>query len=136
MKKNVYVVDNIVNAIYDTDIKTIVVTWYSFESFNHLRKCLEAQVACTKDNDVKVIIVDTRKAKGMLDQADQDWFATNMFPALEEHGTKAVITVLPQSALTMLSAKQWQMTGNAFGMDFIDTASLDAAMSLVDKYKA
>ncbi len=134
MQKEIYKADNIVEAIYDSDLKSIIVTWYSFDSFEHLRLCLEAQLDCAKNNDVKVFVVDTRKAKGMLDQSDQDWFATNMFPALEKYKTKAVITVLPQSALTLLSAKQWQMTGNSFGMDFIDTASLDAAMELIQNY--
>jgi hypothetical protein len=134
MKKDIYTVEGVVETVYDPTIKSILVTWYDFSQFGILRPCLEAQVECVREDGAKMIIVDTRQAKGMLEQIDQEWLGTNVFPVYEEYGVKAVITIVPKSSLTLLSAKQWQMTGSAFGVDFVETQSFDTALDIVNQY--
>ena len=134
MKKDIYTVKGVVETIYDPAIRSVIVSWYDFSQFGILRPCLEAQVECVREDGAKMIIVDTRKAKGMLEQIDQEWLGTNVFPVYEEYGVKAVITIVPKSALTLLSAKQWQMTGSAFGVDFVETQSFDTALEIVKQY--
>lgn len=134
MKKDIYAIKDVVETIYDPAIRSIIVTWYDFNQFGILRPCLEAQVECVREDGAKMIIVDTTKAKGIIEQLDQEWLGTHVFPVYEEYGVKAVITILPKSSLTLLSAKQWQMTGSAFGVDFVETSSFNTAMDIVKQY--
>ncbi len=134
MKKEIYTVEGVVETIYDPEIKSIIVTWYDFNQVGHLRPCLEAQVECVRNDGAKAVVVDTTKAKGMLEEVDQKWLGTHVFPVYEEYGVKAVVTILPKSSLTLLSAKQWQMTGSAFGVDFVETGSLNMALEIVNQY--
>lgn len=134
MSKDIYTVQGFVETIYDPTIKTIIVTWKNLGPHNYLRPCLEAQVECVREDGAKVILVNTATAKGVLSQVDQSWLATDVFPVYEEHGVKAVITVVPKQVFAKLAARQWQKTGRQFGVDFVDTGSYEAALELAKKY--
>ena len=81
-----------------------------------------------------MVIVDTSKAKGVLKQEDQEWFGTYLFPKLQAAGIKAIITIVPGDALSKLTARQWTRTGQQFGVEFIDTATLQTARQLAKQY--
>ncbi len=134
MSKRIYQQPNVVEAVYEPGTKSIVVTWQDLGPHNYLRPCTEAQLKCAQEDGAKVIIVDTSKAKGVLKQDDQEWFGTYLFPQLQAAGIKSIITVLPESALSKLTAKQWSSTGKQFDVEFVDTATLKVARQLAKQY--
>ena len=131
MTTDVYCVDGVVETIYDAATQTMTCTWIHLGPHAHLRPCLQAQVDCVIAHDTRAIIVDTADAKGVLTQDDQAWIGEYVFPTYQANGLKALITVLPKSALTGLAAKRWQKTGSNFGFDFMDADSLATAKQIV-----
>jgi hypothetical protein len=134
MVKDLYTVDGVVETSYDPSIKSIIVTWIHLGPHDHLRPCLEAQVDCVENDGAKVILVDTAESTGVLAQVDQTWFGEYVFPTYQRNGVKAVITVVPKSALTNLAAKQWQKTGSDFGVDFVEVDTIKTARKLAADY--
>lgn len=130
-----YQVEDIVEFSYDAATKTILAAWTNLGPHDYMRPALEAQQNYIRQNDVKVIIIDTAQAKGVAKQEDQNWFQSVIFPELEALGVKAVITVLPVSALSRLAARQWNRTGQLFGIDFIDADTLETARSIAQDYR-
>ena len=64
----------------------------------------------------------------------EPWFGTYLFPKLQAAGIKAIITIVPSDALAKLTARQWTRTGEQFGVEFIDTATLQTARQLAKQY--
>ena len=131
MTKDLYSVAGIVETEYDSATKTIICTWIHLGPHAHLRPCLQAQVDCVVAHATKAIIIDTSESQGVLTQEDQGWIGDYVFPTYQAHGVKAVITVLPQSALTNMAAKRWQKTGSGFGIEFIEADSVATAKKIV-----
>ena len=113
---------------------TIVVAWANLGPLEYLRPTLEVQRECMKTRETRVIIVDTSITEGVLTQEDQERFQTDIFPEFEPNGVKALITVLPQSALSRLAARQWMRTGSQFGVEFIDVDILETALNVAKDY--
>ena len=134
MTKKLYHQPNIVETVYEPDTKSIIAAWQNLGPHDYLRPCTEAQLKCARQDDAKVVIVDTSKAKGVLKQEDQEWFGTYLFPKLQAAGIKAIITIVPSDALAKLTARQWTRTGQQFGVEFIDTATLQTARQLAKQY--
>lgn len=131
MTIDLYSIANIVETQYDPATQTITCTWHHLGPHDHLRPCLQAQVDCVLAHTTKAIVIDTSASQGVLTQEDQAWIGEYVFPSYQSRGLKAVITVLPQSALTNMSAKRWQKTGAGFGIDFIETDSVMTAKQIV-----
>jgi hypothetical protein len=53
---------------------------------------------------------------------------------MQDAGVKAIITGLPGDALSEWAARQWNRTGTQFGIEFIETGSLEVARELAEKY--
>jgi hypothetical protein len=54
--------------------------------------------------------------------------------ALKKAGIKAVITILPKSAITRLTAAWWTRTGAIAGIECLETASMEQALELAKPY--
>ena len=134
MSRVLYDVSNTVEAVYDRNINSIVVTWTHLGPHDHLRPCVKAQLECVKRDGAKALVVDTSNATGVLKQEDQEWFNTQLFPSLQAAGLKAIITVVPQNALTKLAARQWQSSGRKSGIEFIQTESRTTALERAKTY--
>lgn len=111
--------------------KKIIVKWNQMHKGDIVKECCLAQ-ADKVQFGAKVIIVDVVDATGALPQETQDWLASTFFPKVHQFGVKAIITVLPKSALTKLTAKQWMSNGSPFGFEMFDAASLEDAHTLAD----
>lgn len=131
MKEQLYKEPDITTCIYDTEKNSVVVKWHKLSGHDHLRPCLEAQMKCVKEKGAKFVVVDVSSAQGTPTQEDQDWFGTKVFPFFDKQGLKALITILPQSALTKLGAKTWQKTSIGFSFSNYEVGSLKAAGELV-----
>ena len=134
MHQVLYNSDDVVAAHYDQPLNTIIVTWTFLGPHDYLRPCLEAQLECAREDNAKSVIIDTSNATGVLDQSDQEWFGTTLFPEMQKAGVKAIITVTPENAIPKMASKQWQSVGLQFGIDFIETGSLETAKELAQQY--
>lgn len=123
----------IVEAEVNPALNCIVVHWENLDNGKIVQECCLAQLEEVKKG-VKTIIVDTATADGLVPFEVQEWFGTTLFPQLRDAGLKAIITVIPRSAITRLASKRWTNTGKPFNFDMFDAESLDAAMNLAAKY--
>lgn len=136
MRKVLYAVDGIVEAVFDPSMNCIIVTWTDLGPHEYVQPCLESQIACVKTDGAKVIIVDTADSMGELTPEQQSWLGTHAFPAFQRYGLKAVITVIPKDEQSRMAANQWQITGSGFGFDFVEVATLKVAQNLAKMYAA
>ena len=103
--------------------KIITVRWEKLYNSNITKECCLAQLEKVKKG-AKVIIVDSANATGKPLQDVQDWFGESLFPQYQEHGLKAIITVVPKNPITKFGARQWNSVGAPFGFDMFETNSL------------
>ncbi len=127
--KDLYSIDGIVETKLNTDINAVVCRWETFSGHGHLRPCIETQIQAVRSG-ARFVVVDVSAAKGLPNNDDQEWFGTHVFPAYEKAKLRALITIVPQSAVTKLGARRWQSTGNRFGFETFEAASLDEAFSI------
>jgi hypothetical protein len=131
MKTNIYNEEGWVDTWYESINNTVVSKWYKFTTPIHVRKSCEAQMKAVEQYKVKAAIVDSSQAEGVPYLEDQKWFEDVLFPKFQILGVKAVITVLPNNALTRLGVKTWLNTGKKFGMEFIEVATYEDANKYV-----
>lgn len=129
--KTFYLKPGIVEALSDFSSKTMLITWLNFRDDEAMVECCEAQIA-QLELGIQVAILDTREAKGVPSQMRQKWFETSLYPTLGEKGLKAVITVLPKSAITLLASKRWIKNGSQFNFDSFEANSLTTALELAE----
>ncbi len=134
MTVQVYQQPNIVKVVYDATLKSLIVEWTYLGPHKSIRPCTMAQLKAIQENRAKAIIVNTANATGVAKKEDLKWFDNYLFGELEKAGLKAIITVIPQDALTRLSASYWKNTGKTFGIEFLETATLEKAKELVSEY--
>ena len=99
-----------------------------------MRRCIDAEIDCTWKNKVKVLVVDTSQATGVFSQEDQQWLAEYAIPELAKAGLKAVITVLPKNANTLLATKRWKLNGSQSGTDYLEADSIQTAFEVAKQY--
>ncbi len=134
MEKVLYMQPDIVKVIYDFGMKTIIAHWDNLGPHNYVQLCTKAQLACVRQDKAKVIIMDTAKAKGVMNLTDQAWLGTYLFPELYKAGLRAVITVTPTEATTKLSTQRWNRTGQLSEISFVEVSSFEAAREIAKRY--
>ena len=123
----------VVRTYMDSSLpSTIVVEWDNLYDGDVIKESCQAQLDKVKSG-AKYLIIETSKAKGVPKQDIQSWFGDTLFPAFDKAGLKAMITVVPESALSKMAAKNWIRNGSPFGFDSYDAASLDDAKNLIKK---
>ncbi|MEM9325001.1 MAG: hypothetical protein AAGA85_05075 [Bacteroidota bacterium] len=120
---------SIVKAYLDSEMNAVVVVWDNLYDGDIVKECCLAQLDQVKQG-AKYVIVETSKAQGVPPQDTQDFFTNTLFPNFQAEGLKAVITVVPTSALTKLAAKKWTNRGKPFGFEMFEAASLEDAKRL------
>ncbi|MBN2714824.1 MAG: hypothetical protein JXX14_03150 [Deltaproteobacteria bacterium] len=76
-------------------------------------------------------IVDSSTANGVFSQEIQDFIGTDVFPAFTRNGIKYFITILPTSAITKLTVKNYSRKAGPNGLELIEVQSLDAAIEFL-----
>jgi hypothetical protein len=107
----------------------------TFNDKSVFRPLLEEQLKVQIEKRVASVIIDTGATTGVLAQEDQEWIIKDFFPRVAKTATKALITVVPKSALTNLANKRWQSVGNAFGFEMYNVGSAADAEELARKIK-
>jgi hypothetical protein len=120
----------VVKLVLQPEAKQLFVTWDSFAG-GQFRPCLEAQMAAVKAGKAKFLIVDVRKTKGVPTQDDQDLLVKTVFPAFHAADVHAIVTLVPESAVTKMGAKRWQASGSQFGFKMYEAGSPEDAESLL-----
>lgn len=126
-----YEKEGVVRTYMDGSLpKTVVVEWDSLYDGDIVRESCEAQLEKVKQG-ARFLIIETSKSKGVPPQDVQNWFGETLFPAFDKAGLKAMITVVPESALSRMAAKNWIKNGTPFQFDSYDAASLEDAKKLI-----
>jgi hypothetical protein len=118
-------------ATFDAATQTIYARWDKFPAEGHFRPCLDAQAKLVAAGRAKFVIVDVSKTTGVPLQEDQAYLVEKVFPAYKAGGLKAIITVVPASAITKMGAKRWQDSGSQFGFAMYEAASVADAEQLI-----
>ena len=93
--EDIYTVEGVCETRFNSTRETIYVKWHKLSECHHVRASVERQMGLVKSKRVKAIIVDVSTARGVPDQATQEWFGEVVFPAYEDHGLKALINIVP-----------------------------------------
>lgn len=131
---NFYSKPGFVTAEVDSSTKSVIVYWENLSDGYIVKECCLAQLNQVIQGNAQVVIVETSTAKGVPPQDVQDWFGSTLFPKFRENNLKAIVTVLPKSALTKLASKRWMSTGKPFTFEMFECASLDDAKDIAKKY--
>jgi hypothetical protein len=126
----VFEAKGIAKVVLQSESRQVFVTWDSF-SGGQFKPCLEAQMSVVKAGKAKFVIVDVRKTKGVPTQDDQDFLVKTVFPAFHAGGVQAIVTLVPESAVTKMGAKRWQSSGSQFGFKMYEAGSPEDAESLL-----
>lgn len=135
MSTSLYQAPGICSANLDAARGLITAVWHKFPGEGHFRPSLDAQAAAVAAGKASFVIVDVRTASGVPSLDDQDYLVKSVFPAYKRGGLKAIVTLVPASALTKLGAQRWQDNGSAFGFGMFEAGSpSDADALLAAKY--
>ena len=126
----IHEVPGVVKTTFEADTKCIVVYWDNLSDGDIVKTSCLAQAEKVKSGEAKAVIVETSKSKGVPPQDVQDWFASDLFPVFKEANLKALITVIPESALTKLASKKWMTLGSPFNFEIFEAASLEDARTI------
>lgn len=130
MSKVLYDAPGVGRTTYDTESKIILAVWHEFSGHNHLRPCVETHVKAALTG-ARFLIIDVSKARGVVSQADQQWFVDYVFPKYTRAGLRALINIEPANALTKLGSEQWRKTASTFSFDTYTAKDLSAALALI-----
>lgn len=123
------------SATWRADVKAVVDTWQSYTcSLADFRTAvLDKGLAHAKRSGGVAWIVDSSKAKGVFTQEIQSFIGSDVFPAFARAGIKHFITILPESAITRLTVKRFQQQTGPHGLQLVEVASLEDAVSFLKR---
>lgn len=132
MRKSIYTATapQLVDTEYDDELKSVIATWYNFYAPKDLQASCQAQLKAVQEDGCKSIIVDCRQTKGVVRQEDQEWMDNYLFPEYVKAGLKAIITILPKSALSKLSTMNYKKTGSQHGIHMYECKDMETAEKL------
>ena len=90
---------------YDDSIKAVILTWFKNDDAL-FRDRMETELRLVVERDLLSVIVDTAQVKGVLSLENQAWIAEDFFPRLSQTGLRALVSVVPQSAIAQLTNKR------------------------------
>ncbi|HPG37994.1 MAG TPA: hypothetical protein PLP19_06680 [bacterium] len=130
MKTTVYNAStpNIVDAEYDEDIKSIIVTWHTMIAINDLEPCIRAQSKVAKEKNAKSVIMNTSYAKNSIRKDDMDWIEAFYFPRLVHAGVEAIIIIPPISAITSKALGEYKVKAQKAGLHIYETPDMINAL--------
>ncbi len=135
MAQTLYSAPGICSATFDASRGVITATWHKFPGDGHFKPSLDAQAKLVASGQAKYVIVDVRTTVGVPAADDQEYLVKTIFPAYKRGGLRAIITLVPASALTRLGAKRWQDSGAGFGFQMFEAGSpADAEALLAETY--
>lgn len=113
--------------------RAIIDTWenYTVTLDEFKGAVLGAGLTFAKLNKAIAWIVDSSKAKGVFSQEIQQCIGSTVFPAFTKNGIKYFITILPQSALTKLTVKNFQQQTGPNGLELVETGSVEDAVAFL-----
>jgi hypothetical protein len=90
---------------YDDSIKAVILNWFKNDD-GIFRARMETELRLILERGLTTVIVDTSQAKGVLSLENQAWIADDFFPRLSKTGLRALVSVVPQSAIAHLTNKR------------------------------
>lgn len=131
MEKVLYEAAGVTKAVLRVEQRQVYVVWHQFPAKDDFKPCLEAQAREVGAGRVDAVIVDCRKTVGVPLQEDQKFLVEKIFPTFIKGRLKAIITLVPESALTKFGARKWQETGSQSGITMFEAGSEDEVPALV-----
>lgn len=116
---------------HDRAASEIVVVWTQFAPGPTFKESLDVQADIVERGEARFIVVDTSTTRGTPSREDQEYLITSVFPRYKAVGLKAIVTVVPNNALTRMGANRWKASGSDFGFAMYDAASVEDAHSLL-----
>ena len=117
---------------YDPAKDYILFDWTSFNvTLDEIKTAHEKALEAAKRHNCRNYVADTSKVTNALGQDIIAWWGSTWVPVLAKFGLRAVITVLPKSALANMSTSSWQRQV-VDGIQMMNVASrADAESALV-----
>ena len=90
---------------YDDSIQAVILTWFRNDDAI-FRDRMETELRLVTERGLTTVIVDTSQVKGVLSLENQAWIAEDFFPRLSKTGLRALVSVVPKSAIAHLTNKR------------------------------
>lgn len=139
MNREIYKVEGFMNGVYDSIHRSILDTWSSLLITKDQFKSsiYDIGVDFAVKNGVKYWIVDTSNAVGVFKKDVQNFIDSTVAPKFAEIGIVYFFIVLPQSAISKLSAKHIaKINDDQDGMQTVQVRSVDEALQLIKKSRS
>ena len=117
---------------YDDSVNAVVITWLINDD-DVFRPMLEEQLRLVLLHGAASVIVDTAVVKGVLNSANQAWMAKDFFPRMSVSGVRALISVVPESAIALMLNRR-SFRDREVGFSMVEVASLAEAMTEAARY--
>jgi hypothetical protein len=118
---------------YDATKDYILFDWTSFNvTLDEIKMAHQKALETAKRHNCRNYVADTSKVTNALRQDIISWWGSTWVPILAAFGLRAVITVLPKSALANMSTSSWQRQV-VDGIQMINVASRADAESALAK---
>jgi hypothetical protein len=105
----VYEKPGFIKITHERDLNYLLYDWASFAV--QLPDMKDLHLAAHKvigDKKVKTILADTSLVKNVLYSDCIQWFGEVAMPKFNAAGLKSIITIVPKTALSMISTVNWQ----------------------------
>ena len=116
---------------YDDDLRAVILTWLKNDN-DMFRPRLEQQLELINSRGLLTVVVDTSAVRGVLNDANQQWLADDFFPRLSATSLKALVSVVPQSAISALTNHR-SFRSAAVPFDLISVDTVDEAHAIAAK---
>jgi hypothetical protein len=118
---------------YDADVQAVVMTWLRNDN-DSFQPMLETQLRVVTERGARSVIVDTSQVKGVINDANQDWLVNDFYPRLGAAGLRALVSVIPQSAIAALVNRRSFHEPVGLAFQVVECASLDDARAVARGY--
>jgi hypothetical protein len=105
----VYEKPNCLKISYNPEKNYVICNWDNYTiSLEEIKEGFQKALDAAKANKCYFYIAETSKVKNVIRQEIIEWWGGTYIPELVKYGIKAIVTVVPSSALATLSNKDWQ----------------------------
>jgi methyl-accepting chemotaxis protein len=122
-------IPGVVTLTVRPDLGAIAAVWLRFDDYA-VKPALGKELDLIREYDLRTVIVDTREAVGAWSEEITDWIGKEFMAGMARTRARALITVVPKSALANISNQGWQSGGDDAGFRMIEVGSMAEAEHL------
>jgi len=125
----VHDLEGVARIFYEPVSRVMLTTWVNL-MHAHIKPLIERQMEQVA-RGARFLVVDVRLTRSVPSPEDQAWYASTAVPFYKANGLRALVNLVPQSAVAKLGASRWRATAAQGGIDTWEAGDLESALRLL-----